>query len=360
MMMKLLDRYLITQFSKNLLLVLCSLLTIYLLVDFFERVDNFLAAKKSVGLAVQYLLLKVPFMYEQLIPVCLLLAGIITLGVLNHHFEFMALMAGGISVVRIIRPLIIAAAFFTLLTVMVGQWVLPPTMTATDRIWYEEVNRQIPKGIIRNGYTYFRGQDGIFSFVRPNPAKNEFRNFTYTGFDAEHGLKTLLTANRASFKDNSWHFKNGQLKERTAEGRFRVKHFRALTYPFGETPDEFFMPEYKIRQLSYSALLAEALASESPGGAAWLEFHRRFSYVFLGIPLLLVGIPVLLMVHKTRGRDLALAIPVSCAMAFAAWGAWSASQSLARTAYLPPGVASWAIHLLAGALGIFLIRHHNR
>jgi len=130
--MKLLDRYLMAQFAKNLALVICSLLAIYMLVDFFERLDNFLESQKTITLAVKYLLFKLPFMYIQLIPVCLMLAGIITLGVLNHHFEFMALMASGISVIRIIRPLLVAAALFTLLTVAIGQWVLPATTAATS------------------------------------------------------------------------------------------------------------------------------------------------------------------------------------------------------------------------------------
>ena len=128
--MKLLDRYLMAQFAKNLALVICSLLAIYMLVDFFERLDHFLEAKQTITLAVKFLLLKLPFMYVQLIPVCILLAGVITLGILNHHFEFMALMASGISVIRIMRPLFITAAIFTLLTVSIGEWVLPPTTAA--------------------------------------------------------------------------------------------------------------------------------------------------------------------------------------------------------------------------------------
>ena len=91
-----------------------------------------------------------------------------------------------------------------------------------------------------------------------------------------------------------------------------------------------------------------------------VEFHRRFSYAFLGIPLLLLGIPVLLAVHKTKGRDLALAIPVSCGLAFAAWGGWSATQSLAKTATLPPGIASWSIHVLTIGIGCFLLKRYNQ
>jgi lipopolysaccharide export system permease protein len=358
--MKLLDRYLMAQFAKNLALVICSLVAIYLLVDFFERLDNFLEAQKTIPLAVKYLLLKLPFMYVQLIPVCILLAGIITLGVLNHHFEFMALMASGISVIRIIRPLLVAAALFTLLTVAIGQWVLPATTAATNRIWYEEVNHQIPKGIIRDGRTYFRGAEGIFSFVRPNLGKNEFNNFSFAAYDAEHGLTTLLTAQSATWEDGNWLLTNGQQKERTDNGTFSVTIFKTLSRAFAEQPDEFFVPSYKIEELSYTKLLRQAMDSKVSNHESLMEFHRRFSYIFLGIPLLLLGIPVLLSVHKNKGRDLALAIPVSCGMAFAAWGAWSASQSLAKTAILPPGIASWSVHLLTIALGCFLLKRHNQ
>lgn len=358
--MKLLDRYLMAQFAKHLALVICSLVAIYLLVDFFERVDNFLESQKTIGLAVKYLLLKLPFIYVQLIPVCILLAGILTLGVLNHHFEFMALMASGISVIRIIRPLLVAAAFFTLLTVAIGQWVLPATTAATNRIWYEEVNHQIPKGILRDGRTYFRGTEGIFSFVRPNPGKNEFSNFSFAAFDAEHGLTTLLTAEIATWEGGLWLLQNGQQKERTDTGTFSVTIFKTLSRSFAEQPEEFFVPPYKMEELSYTKLLRQAMDKKISNQESLMEFHRRFSYIFLGIPLLLLGIPVLLSVHRTRGRDLALAIPVSCGMAFAAWGAWSASQSLAKSAILPPGVASWSIHLLTIALGCFLLKKHNQ
>ncbi len=358
--MKLLDRYLMAQFAKNLVLVLCSLIAIYLLVDFFERVDNFLEAKKSIGLAVKYLLLKLPFMYVQLIPVCILLAGVITLGLLNQHFEFMALQASGISVIRIIRPLLVAAALFTLLTVAVGQWVLPATTAATNRIWYEEVNRQIPKGIIRDGRTYFRGNEGIFSFVRPHPGKNEFLNFSFAAYDAEHGLTTLLTAESATWEGGVWLLKNGQEKQRTDNGSFSVTIFKDLAPAFAEQPDEFFVPPYKIEEISYSKLLRQAVDTKVSNHESLMEFHHRSSYAFLGIPLLLLGIPVLLAVHKHKGRDLALAIPVSSGMAFAAWGAWSASQSLAKAATLPPGIASWSIHLLTIALGCFLLKRYNQ
>lgn len=357
--MKIIDRYLAGQFTKNLFLVLSALVAIYLLVDFFERVDNFLESKKTMGLAIKYLLLKTPSMYEQLIPVCILLGGIITLGVLSHHHEFMALKASGICVTRIIRPLLVATVFFTMLTLAIGQWILPVTVTATNRIWYEEVNKQIPRGITREGRTYYSGESGIFSFARPDPQKNEFTDFSYTSWNEHYRLAKLLTAKTAYWKDGTWFFQNGQLKTMNDDGESDIKLFKDISFDFKENPADFFMPPYKEQEMSLSELFINAWSEESAWHKSRLEFHKRLSYIFLGFPLLLLGIPILLSMHKTGARDLALAIPISCGIAFVAWGLWSATQSLAKASYLPPSLASWSIHVIGGGIGIFLIMRRN-
>lgn len=359
--MKLLDRYLIMHFTKWLLLVFCSLLALYLLIDFVERIDNFLAAKKSIGLAVKYLLLKIPTIYEQVIPICILLAGVITLGILNHHHEFMALKASGIPVTRIIRPLLLASAMFIALTLAVSQWLLPPTVSVANKLWYEEVNRQIPKGIERNGRTYFRGVEGIYSFIRPDPTADTFTDFSYTTWDGGHRLQMLLTAAKATWENGTWTFHQGQLKTARPDNAYSVELFTQKNLALSEVPADFFVPPYKMQEKSLSEMIEAATATDKPlSGEAWILLHKKLSYIFLGLPLLLLGIPVLLAMHRTRGRDLALAIPISCGLAFAAWGIWSATQSMVHAAYLPPTIASWTIHFIGGGLGIYLIRRQDR
>jgi len=358
--MNLLDRYLLTQFVKNLLLVLGSLITVYLLVDFFERVDNFSEAGKTIGLAVKYLLLKVPIMYDQLIPVCILLAGVLTLGILNHSHELLALKAGGICATRIIRPLLVGAVIFTILTLAAAQWLLPPAVAATNRIWYEEVQHKIPKGINRNGRTYYRGREGIYSFYRSDPNSNRFQGFSYARWNDRYGLQFLLTSRVALWENNGWHFIDGQIKEAVPEGGYRMDFFDERSFPLPEGPEDFFLPVYKIDELSLSQMYEQAKSKNQLNSrVAWLDFNRRLSYIFLGLPLLLIGLPVLLIIHQRGGRDLALAVPVSCGLAFVAWGWWSATQSLAKAAYIHPAVASWSIHLLVSFVGFYLIRRQD-
>jgi lipopolysaccharide export system permease protein len=358
--MKLLDRYLFRQFIRNLLLVMTSLIGIYLLVDFFERVDNFQEAGKTVGMAVKYLILKIPLMYEQLAPVCIMLAAVTTLGLLNHNHELVALKAGGIGVSRIIRPLFTVGILFTILSIVNSQWVLPVTTSITNKIWYEEVKKKKPRGIERNGRVYYKGIDGVYSFIRHKPKEYHFSDFSYSSWTNKYDFKFQLTARDAKYQAGEWRFFQGQLKSLTSDNDYNIKIFKQLAFDLPEVPSDFFMPVYKIDELSLFSLYKKAYLNEYRSKDTRIEFHQRLSYLFLGLPLLLLGIPVLLVVNQKWGKDLSLAIPISCGIAFAAWGWWSTSLTLAKSDYLHPVFASWGMHFLVCCYGFwFVFRQDN-
>lgn len=359
--MTLLDRYLLKQFAKNLGMVLAALIAIYLLVDLFERLDNFIEAKKPFSLAVKYFFLKIPAIVDQLMPVCILLAGIITLGILSHHHELIALKAGGIHLIRITVPIIGAGLLCTGLVTAMAQWLLPATMATTNRIWYEEVQHQIPKGIYRNGSFYYRGSQGFYSFVNPYMKNHDYSRFTYAGWDGTYRLDTLLSAEKAVWENGRWNFENGQIKTRKPGGGYEIKVFDRLTLGLPDNPTDFFVPEYKKTERSISQLFARANnPARRDDPEAWQEFNSRLSYIFLGLPLLLLGLPMLIIVHQKWGRDLSLAIPASCGLAFAAWAWWGALQSMAQTTNLHPVPAAWTVHILVGGAGAYLLKRQNR
>ena len=359
--MKLLDRYLLKQFARNLILVLAVFLAIYLLVDFFERIDNFLDAGKDATLAVRYLLLKMPQIIEQLLPVAILLAGVVTLGLLNHSNELAALKAGGLAITRIVAPLIAGGLLCTGLALAMAQWLLPATTAAANRIWYEEVSKEPPKGIFRNGFYFYRGEEGIYSFARPAGATDRYTKFTYAAWDNERRLTWLLFAETATWQDNRWHFSRGQIRRQADRNDFTVEAFSELSVALPESPADLLLPAYQNTELSLGELFEAARSTGWSGNTeAWLDFHRRLSAIFLGLPLLLAGLPMLILLHQKWGRDLSLAIPASCGMAFAVWAAWGALDSLARAAYLHPLPAAWLVHVVVSWTGIALIRKLNR
>jgi lipopolysaccharide export system permease protein len=338
--------------------VAAAFVAIYILIDFFEKIDNFLGADKSIGLVLQFFLLSIPFIIDMLGPVLILLSGVITLGLLSHNNELTAMMAGGIHMRTIINPILIGALLFTMLFLAMAQWVLPRTIAATNTIWYEEVKGMVPLGIFRNGRYYYKGKEGFYSFARPWPDKNIFLDFSYSSWNPEHKLETLVSSKRAEWNESGWHLLQGQIQREISPDNHLTTLFDQKSFAFPESPKFFFVPKYQSAELSLTQLFQAIHKQDTHNETviAKTNFYGRISYTLLGIPLLFLGLPVLLLSYKKWGKDLSVAIPASCGMAFLAWGIWGALQSLARADYLSPLLAAVLIHIIFGTSG-FTILH---
>ena len=355
--MNLLNRYILQQFIKNIFILIASFIAIYLLIDFFEKIDDFVEKGKSMALVIKFFVFSVPFILEQMGPVCILLAGVVTLGILNHSNELIALKAGGIPLKKITNPIIGASMVATLLFLCLAQFVLPKTVTITNHIWNKEVKGRVALGIFRNGRYYYRGRDGFYSFARPDRKKDDFIYFSFAAWNSRHQLTTLVAAEQASWKDGVWTLARGQIQTRTRGNTFTTEIFNRKIFGFQEKPSNFFVPKYRSLELSLTDLYKEAQQKLAPDekNKAWTEFYGRISYILLGVPLLILGLPLLLFVYRAWGRDLSLAIPVSCGLAFVCWGAWGTLQSLAKAGYIHPLPASFSIHILITTVGIILL-----
>ena len=357
--MTLLVKYLFKQFTKNLALILTGFVGIYLLVDFFERIDNFLTNNLPLSMAVKYFLCKTPLMVERLLPISIMLAGIITVGLLHHNRELLSLQAAGISLARIIRPIVLAACIFTLFGLASSQWLLPSCQATVNRIWYQDVSRQKPTGILRNGMIFYRGSEGFYTVGRPQGnASMVYVPFSYIGWDQSFGVNQLITARKGSWKDGKWQLTDGIRENGGSPETLQVKMFSDLVASLPEGPDMLLVPPYKEEELSLSGLYKNVHAlPEQESNKAKLKLNEKLSFMSLGIPLLLVGLPVLLVICRGQKRDLSIAIPTSCLLAFMVWGLWSVLQSLAKTAYIPIPVAAWLVHVVIIASGtLFLLR----
>jgi lipopolysaccharide export system permease protein len=188
-----------------------------------------------------------------------------------------------------------------------------------------------------------------------------YNNFSYAAWDETYKLDMLLFARKARWQKGQWFLSTGQLNKRTTTNDYTVTPFEQTVLKLPENPGQLFTQEHKFSERSIGELFNRANSADLlHKNAAWLEFHKKVSYNVLGLPLLLLGLPMLLLMHQRWGRDLSLAIPSSCFLAFIAWMWWGTLQTMAKAAYLQPVAASWSTHFLVGGLGLFLLRRQDR
>lgn len=361
--MKLLDKYLLTQFVKHFFTVNVAFASIYLLVDFIEKFDNFTRAGKPLSLALKFFLMNIPFVVDQLGPILILLSGVISLGILNHTNELTALKAGGIPLKKIVQPFIVGGLIFTALMLAAAQWLLPYTISTTNEIWHEQVQGKLPLGIYRNGRYYYKGIEGFYSFQWPNRKKLLFKNFSYSRWDENYNTAALITARYAKWDKNKnrWILDVVQFQKKTDDQNYNIQILPHWEIKLPETPVDFLVPEYESAEQSLTALYTATQKQETEGQTlkAWTSFLSRISYILLGMPLLLLGLPILLISYQKWGKDLSVAIPASCGMAFGAWGIWGALQSLAGAGYISPIIAAVAIHIFFVTGGLLLLKRQD-
>ena len=162
--MKKLDLYILKRFF--VLLIMTLIIVIFVLVMQFL----WMHVKDLVGKGIPLVILAEFFIYAIFtvvplaLPLAILLASLMTFGNLGENFELTAIKAAGISLFRIMRPLIVAVVLLSIGAFQFSNLVLP---TAQQRLWalVFSIRQTSPELDIPVG-EFFSGIDGITMLVR--------------------------------------------------------------------------------------------------------------------------------------------------------------------------------------------------
>ncbi|MCP9451030.1 MAG: LptF/LptG family permease, partial [Nitrospira sp.] len=107
--MTILFRYVLREHVKIFLMCFSGLLTIYMVIDFFEKVRRFLRYDSGVAPLLVYFALKIPAVSFQVAPFAVLVATLLTIGLLSRSNEITALRSCGVSLLRMTSPFLLFA-----------------------------------------------------------------------------------------------------------------------------------------------------------------------------------------------------------------------------------------------------------
>src|SRR4030066_408656 len=132
---RVLHRYVIWEYLKIFSLSLTSLLLIYVIVLFFQKIDFFIKHQAPFHLVFLYLLYKIPeVIFQWTLPYGVLVATLLPLGTLSRHSEITAMKAGGVSLYRITFPLFFIVLFISLCSFLGNEYLVPLTNHKTRHL----------------------------------------------------------------------------------------------------------------------------------------------------------------------------------------------------------------------------------
>lgn len=358
--MRILDRYLLREFVTYLALGLSGFIVIFIVVDLIEKMDVFLDHRAPWFLVAQYFVNLAPDVVVKMLPVALLLATFLALGQLNKFGELTAMRAGGLSLVRILAPVLWVAVGCVFVSLALGEYVVPAATRARDLIFEERIQhlqRSTPSE--RADVTYL-GRGGRIWLVGLYLV-HEQRMHEISLQEFHHGVLTRrVDAAEASWDGRRWVFVSGYVRH-FEQGREHAEAFQRMAINgLGETPDDFAKEGHKPEEMNWFELKGYVDRLRASGARVenyLVDLHLKLAFPLICLIVVLIGAAL---ATRLRMQGAALGFGLSVAISFLYYGIMRASQALGHNGALPPYVAAWLGDLLFGGVALVMMAQAQR
>jgi lipopolysaccharide export system permease protein len=358
--MPILHRYLLHELMRFALIVLTVVVGIYLAVDFFEKIDDFIEKSVPLSRSAAYFAYKLPFVAAQVAPVCLLLSVLIVLGLMTKNNEIIALKSSGVSIGFLLRPMLMMGILGTIALFIASETIVPLTMSRANLIWLREVRRD-PAFLTREKNIWIKEPGSICHIHFYNPEKQTIFGLICSQFDENFNLIRRIDASRAVFRSGRWHLEDGQEQVFGPDGQGpAVTYFAAKVENVDFAPDSLQQVVKKSEEMGFIELARYVAMVDAEGYDATpyrVDLHAKLSFPLVCIIMILVGSAT---AFKRKVRDgLAVNIAYGIGIAFCYWVLHSFCLSLGYGGMLPAVVAAWMSNFIFISLSGYILSDAN-
>ena len=354
---RILHRYVVREYLKIFSLSLSSLILIYVIVLFLQKIDLIIKYQAPFYLIFEYLLYRIPeVIFQWILPYAVLLATLLTLGTLSRHSEITAMKAGGISLYRIISPLLFIALLISLCSFLGNEYLVPYTNQRTQYLLDVKVRKEQPSGFFKNYKIWYRSDQRIFNIQLVDPQEKVLKGFTLYQFDNHFRCTQRIDAREAKWINGQWKFSEGAMRDFDEGGSIQMTPFREMEFSLPENWETFQTIERQSKEMSYSELRTYIQKIQSAGYDATrylVDLYAKHSYPLLNLIMVLIGVPFALKTGRSGG--VALSIGMSVMIGFAYGVTFYIFISFGKSGILSPFLSSWIPTLLFGLAGIFAL-----
>jgi LPS export ABC transporter permease LptG/LPS export ABC transporter permease LptF len=356
----LLDVYLLKQFFYFFLVLLTGFVLIFDAFTLFDLLADIARNHIAAATVLSYFRYLIPLMVYQLAPLATLVATLVTLAILAKNNEVVALKASGMSLYRVLMPLVLAGCL-----VSVGMFLLDDTFLPYANQRQDALRNQI-KG--RPAQTYIEparqwifGQNSkIYNYEFFDPDRRFFGGLNVFELDpATFLIRRRVYAARAVWEptENAWVLTGGWVRDFDSDGHItRYQPFTATSLPELTEPPGYFRREVRQYYQMNWRQLGEYIASLRQAGfdtaRLSVQWHRKFAFPLIAAVIVFLSAPFAFLVG-TRGAIGGLALAVGVGIAY--WSAAALFEAMGSVGQLPPLIAGWAPDAIFGFLAIYFI-----
>ncbi len=356
--LKLIDTYIIRKFLGTFFFCLVLILTIAVVFDFAEKIDNFMEKNAPVrAIIINYYMNFIPYFATLFAPLFVFIAVIFFTSKMAINTEIIAILNSGMSFKRMMLPYFLSAFVIALFTFVLTNFIIPRSnlirmdfedkyyRSSSRKVMVENIHRQVFKNI----YVYM----GSF-----NPISQRGTNFTIEKFSDSGRLVSKLSSTSVTYDTalQKWMAINYYLREIKGNEETITKGVKIDTTltikPSDFSRDPGFVGTMTYRELDdYINLLR--LQGSDELKLFLIEKHRRFSNPFAVFILTLIGVS--LSSKKIRG-GIGMNIGIGLLLSFSYILFLQFSSQFCLKGNLGPMLAMWIPNIIYSIVALVLYK----
>jgi LPS export ABC transporter permease LptG/LPS export ABC transporter permease LptF len=361
---RILDEYVVREFLSTFFLVLSGFVLLMLAFTFFELIGDILRNHIALSMVGNYLINLTPSMVYQITPLAVLIAVLVTFGVLNRNSEIIAMKATGISLYRLVIPIVFISALLAVGLFLFDQIYLPQANRRQEAL-HNIIKGRPPQTVLHPEQNWIFGEPhrnesgGIFYYKFFDSEHKEFADLSIFEFDrSTFALSRRIFAARAVWDPStaSWLFLNGWERDFAGSNVTEFREFKQTSFSeIHEDPNYFVKERLQAQEMSFGQLdryIADLRQSGFDTMRLRVDLWRKLAYPLMAVVMAVLAIPFALSMGR-RSSLTGVAVAIAVTLAYIVIN--DLFQGLGNVNYLPAMMAAWSSDVLFGLVGSYLL-----
>ncbi|MDD2541778.1 MAG: LPS export ABC transporter permease LptG [Desulfuromonadaceae bacterium] len=353
--MGILYRYIARTWLRLLMLCLSGFVGIYLVIDLIEKIPRFLRVGGTAGDIIQYFIWKLPEMVSRTATFSILMATLLTLGVLSRDSEIIAMRSCGVSLLKIALPMLTLGFVASIVLLINSEFILPHSYARTELIDRVKIKKKDGNVTFKRNNIWFRSKSMILQARLFDPKTRTLSGVVVWNVDELMNPVSRIDADSAVYREGHWLLKSTALRNFTSVTGYAPHLAQTMNVDLNLKIEDLQVLDKDADNMSIRTLKEYAENLRRGGYQAYRYLtlmHTKIASPFAALIMVLLGIPFAL--RNSRSGGIAMGIGASIGIGFVYFVVNAVLLSYGRSGVLTPVVAAWGANIIFMLSGIWL------
>ena len=368
--MLILEKHVLKSYVSSFIFCVTLLIVVGIIGDILSFIDNIFKYRISLGSIFAFYFYLAPFAFVNMMPFACLLAAVYVFNSLSKHQEITAVITSGISLWKLLKPIMAITFIFCIITFIVSDKVVPPTLEKANVIRRDELETTKKGAVDRSGIrdlaVYSSGGQMMYAKYF-YPGRNVLENVIIHRQDENNVISEKLSIREVRWikkgRDGGfWEGDDVIIFRVGPQGEFQgdPEVFKKKKIEIAETPADLRKAQSDPRFMSYRQLREHIqklrAGSEETLRRLNVDLNYKLAFPFMALVTILIGVPF--SIETGRGNALiGMAKGITAGVVYLPVVA--ISLALGKGGYISPGLSAWTGIVFFGLAGAHLINQKS-